>query len=266
MDSSRDEARLLADVMAHANLTHRIGWIGDVPVATFRAASPACEEGCDFFVDMPGGWLRVTTSLPLAGEPSHELLVRLARIQLDGGSGQGAFDRGQVRLSVSLPGLQPFGSPVIGAVQRLHELRRAVSAGLPAPRYVSQDPDAPTLEAAALALGRRVPLVWAPDDSYGVLVGDGAGRGYAVRLWSPWRDVVAIEATCVPPWPQADDEPGLRAVARMNSGVVGGELLAIGGVLRWRWSCPRSWIDLDHLAGIVVPTIFGTFRELATGA
>jgi hypothetical protein len=124
MDSSRDEARLLADVMAHANLSHRLGWIGDVPVATFRAASPACEEGCEFFVDMPGGWLRVTTSLPLAGEPSHELLVRLARVQvdggfghaaldrgqLDGGSGQGAFDRGQVRLSVSLPGLQPPGS------------------------------------------------------------------------------------------------------------------------------------------------------------
>lgn len=110
MDSSRDEARLLADVMAHANLTHRLGWIGDVPVAAFRAASPACEEGCDFFVDLPGGWLRVTTSLPLVGEPSHELLVRLARIQLDGGSGQGAFDRGQVRLSVSLPGLQPPGS------------------------------------------------------------------------------------------------------------------------------------------------------------
>lgn len=261
MDSPRDEARLLAEVMAHAGIHYRLGWMGDAPLVSFRGASPACEEGCEFFVDMPGGWLRVTTTLPLVEAPSHALLRRLARVQLDGGFGYAALDRGHVRLTISLPGLKTYGSPVIGAVQRLHELRTEVAAGRPAPRYLSENPDAPTLAAAALAFGRHLPLVWSPDDSYAVRVCGDDGLSCEIRLWSPWPDVVAIEGVCLPPWPQADDEPGLLAVAGLNTGVVGGELLVVAGTLRWHWSCPRPWIDHDHLAEEIVPTIFGIFRD-----
>lgn len=123
VDPTRDEAHLLAEV---TGLRYRLGRIGDAPLATLHAASPACEEGCEFFVDMPSGWLRVTTSLPLVDTPSQALLL-----QLDGGFGYAALDRGRVRLSISLPGLKPFGSPVIGAIQRLHELRAAVAAPRP---------------------------------------------------------------------------------------------------------------------------------------
>lgn len=255
-----DEAQLLAEVMAHTGLRYRLGWIGDAPLAILHAASLACEEGCEFFVDMPSGWLRVTTSLPLVERPSQALLLRLARVQLDGGFGYAALDRGRVRLSISLPGLKPFGSPVIGAIQRLHELRAAVAAPRPAPRFLATDPDAPTLESAALAFGRATPLGWAPGDSYIGRVGDGDGVSCELRLWSPWPDILAIEAECHPPWPQVDDEQGLREVAVLNTGVIGGELLALAGALRWRWSCPRPWLDLDHLAEVVVPTILGTFR------
>lgn len=261
MDPTRDEVRLLAEVMSHTGFRHRLGEMGDAPVATFRAASPACEEGCDFYVDMPGGWLRVTTSLPLVDASGLVLLRRLARVQLDGGFGQAALDRGRVRLSISLPGLRPFGSPVIGAVQRLHELRAAVAGGGPVPRFLAADPDAPSLATAALALGRALPLAWELGDCYVGRVGDGDAVWCELRLWSPWPDIVAIEAECHPPWPQSDDERGLREVAFYNACVIGGELLALAGALRWRWSCPRSWIDLDHLAAVVVPTILGTFRD-----
>lgn len=86
MDSPRDEARLLAEVMAHAGIHYRLGWMGDAPLVSFRGASPACEEGCEFFVDMPGGWLRVTTTLPLveASLPPGRNRLKLSRFSRPG--------------------------------------------------------------------------------------------------------------------------------------------------------------------------------------
>src|SRR5262245_53692974 len=123
MQPTRGEAEHLAEVMSHTALRYRLLWFDGNPVASFQAASHACEEGCPMFVDAPPGWLRVTTSFALPEAPSLALRRRLAQVQVDGGFGNATIDRGRVRLSIALPGLQTFGSPVIGGIQRLHELR-----------------------------------------------------------------------------------------------------------------------------------------------
>lgn len=255
------EARRLAELMAHAGLQHRILEYGGNPVASLHAASPACEAGCQVFVEAPDGWVRVTSPLAHDGEPTLALLQRLARVQIDGGFGNAAIDRGQIRLSVCLPGLHTYGSPVIAAIQRIHALRAVVPSTRPIPRYTAQvgPGERATLEQVALAVGSRVPLTWTPGDVFSGNLGD----AYELRLWSPWQDVFTIEAACAPAWPCASDEPTLRAINRVNGQVLAGELTPIDGALRWRWSCPYVWLDPQHVAEVVLPTISASWQTAA---
>jgi hypothetical protein len=260
------EAARLADLMTHAGLQHRLLDFNGNPVASFLAASPECEAGCQFFVEAPDGWVRVTSPLALDGAPSLALLQRLARVQVDGGFGHAAIARGQVRLSVALPGLPGLGSAVIAAIQRIHELRAVVTSTRPLPRFLATvgpgDPIA-TLAQVVLAVGARVPLTWAPGDEFHGRMRDPAGLECELRLWSPWPDVFTIEATRAPAWPCTTDEPTLRAIHRINGNVLAGELTPIDGALRYRWSCPYIWLDVPHVAEVVLPTIVDSWRTAA---
>jgi hypothetical protein len=261
--SARREAEYLEQVLSHAGLHYRLADFRGSPVAVLHAASPAFEEGSELFVDAPPGWLRITLPVPLDQPPTYPLFRRLVRVQAVSGFGVGAVDDGRLRLAITLSGHSSAGSPVIAAIQQLHELRGCVLSGRdPSAWRAGAGPfeNLTTLESAVLAIGGRMPMTWQPDGSYvGRLEGDDVSC--EVRVLSPWPDVFAIEAGLVPPRSCVPDHPTLAKLNLLNATILGGEMVECGGAVIFRWMCPYLWLDPRHVADTVLDTIAQSWRD-----
>lgn len=252
-DHSDEERRFLRSALERAGLNFRFDEAGGEVAAVFAASSPAHADPCSVLVDAPVGWLRVCTYVELGGEPTLPDLRSYDHVYRTTGFGMAGYDRGKLRLSVTLQRNAPLGSPLLAAVQHLLDLRARMTGGLPHPAAVAHEPpapfvEAPTLEDAVLALGAWTPFAWQTDGSFLTRFDVDTGKSYTGRLFTSQPGVLTFETSELSgPKRSATREDRLRLARVCASMVVGQMLLTDDGMLSFRWSVPYLWLDLEHL-------------------